>query len=78
MAVHDTQHDHLITNQGEVQAVGKSWNQSATFVAVNLRKAEGKSTHSAQDFVEGARNSRPSPRLRSSYHRSASSSSRSA
>ena len=52
MAVHDTYHDHPITNQGEVRPVGKSRNQSSTFVAVNLRNAVGKSPHSGQILVE--------------------------
>lgn len=52
MSVHDTDYNDLITNQGEVETVGKSRDQSSTFVAMNLGKAEGQGPDSGQKLVE--------------------------
>jgi hypothetical protein len=52
MPVHDTNHNHLVANQGEVQTVGKSRDQSSTLVAMNLGKAEGRIPNSGQNLVE--------------------------
>ncbi len=78
MSMDDSDYNYVITNQGKLQPVGQSRDQSSTLVAVSLRKAQGKSPHSGQNLVERRTELDAKPCLRSSYHRSASSNSRSA
>jgi hypothetical protein len=63
MTVYHADHDHLISNHGEVQPVRKSRYQSSTFLAMNLREAEGKRGHSGQKLVEGCTKLAPKPGL---------------